>query len=351
MITVFNFHLKWRALMDRAISFWMVIPMFYLQFIYGVKIRVTGDPIEADEPAIIIMNHRTRLDWLYFKLALWRVNPWLMTTYRIALKELVKHVPGIGFGMQFMQYIFLKRDMNVDFPRMDKAIEYYSESKQSYQVLMFPEGTDKTSYTTRKSNEYAQRNGLLELKHVLYPRTNGFIHLLNKMKQHNYISYIYDVTVAYPKDVVQNETDLVLKGKVSSTIHYDVKKIPISDLPTSELDLNKWLLDVWFEKEQKLNQYYSELVKNRRRFKPSGKARTWIKDNWFQNFVKIFGFFFWVSVVGIWCYHMTFLIFVRIQFLWLLSNYAYIYIRYGGIDQLIYQRWEQWASRNKVHVI
>uniref|UniRef100_A0A914E9D8 Phospholipid/glycerol acyltransferase domain-containing protein n=1 Tax=Acrobeloides nanus TaxID=290746 RepID=A0A914E9D8_9BILA len=134
MITVFNFHLKWRALMDRAISFWMVIPMFYLQFVYGVKIRVTGDSIEADEPAIIIMNHRTRLDWLYFKLALWRVNPWLMTTYRIALKELVKHVPGIGFGMQFMQYIFLKRDMNVDFPRMDKAIEYYSESKQNYQV-------------------------------------------------------------------------------------------------------------------------------------------------------------------------------------------------------------------------
>jgi hypothetical protein len=27
MITIFNFHLKWRALMDRAISFWMVIPM------------------------------------------------------------------------------------------------------------------------------------------------------------------------------------------------------------------------------------------------------------------------------------------------------------------------------------
>lgn len=63
---------------------------------YGIKVRTSGDRIEYDQPAIVIMNHRTRLDWLYFWLALWRMNPWLMTTNKIALKELLKHVPGAG---------------------------------------------------------------------------------------------------------------------------------------------------------------------------------------------------------------------------------------------------------------
>lgn len=58
--------------------------------------RASGDRIEYDQPAIVIMNHRTRLDWLYFWLALWRMNPWLMTSNKIALKELLKHVPGAG---------------------------------------------------------------------------------------------------------------------------------------------------------------------------------------------------------------------------------------------------------------
>lgn len=99
-----------------------------------MKVRVTGDIIDGETPAIIIMNHRTRLDWLYFKLALWRMNPWLMTTYRIALKELLRHAPGTGFGMQAMEYIFLRRDVKVDFPRITRAIEYYADMKQSYQV-------------------------------------------------------------------------------------------------------------------------------------------------------------------------------------------------------------------------
>lgn len=48
---------------------------------------------------------------------------------------------------------------------------------------MFPEGTDKTAFTTRRSNEYAKKNNLPELRNLLYPRIAGFIHLVNKMKQ------------------------------------------------------------------------------------------------------------------------------------------------------------------------
>jgi lysocardiolipin and lysophospholipid acyltransferase len=93
------------------------------------------------------------------------------------------------------QFIFLERNIVVDSSRFSEAINYYSDMGRPYQVrhrvarrilllqlLLFPEGTDKSPWTTAKSEEYARRNGLHPLRHVIYPRSTGFIHLLNKMR-------------------------------------------------------------------------------------------------------------------------------------------------------------------------
>jgi hypothetical protein len=58
----------------------------------------------------------------------------------------------------------------------------------------------------------------------------------------------------------------------------------------------------------------------------------------------VFGFVFWVSVVSVWLFHMTFLMFVRIGFIYLLANYAMIYGIYGGVDELVLRRWELWNA-------
>lgn len=65
-------------------------------FLFDVKVRVTGDLIHRDKPALIIMNHRTRLDWLFFWNALYRMDPWLLTTEKISLKAGLKQIPGAG---------------------------------------------------------------------------------------------------------------------------------------------------------------------------------------------------------------------------------------------------------------
>ena len=52
-----------------------------------------------------------------------------------------------------------------------------------FQILLFPEGTDKSAYTTMKSNEYAKKNGLKDLSYVLYPRSAGLACLINKMRE------------------------------------------------------------------------------------------------------------------------------------------------------------------------
>lgn len=44
---------------------------------------------------------------------------------------------GLGFGMQASQYIFLRRDVDVDLKRMSRAVDYYSAMGRPYQVQIF----------------------------------------------------------------------------------------------------------------------------------------------------------------------------------------------------------------------
>ncbi|CAJ0581888.1 unnamed protein product, partial [Mesorhabditis spiculigera] len=217
--------------MDRAVSFWMTIPMCFLEFLFGVTIRVSGDEIELDKPAMIVMNHRTRLDWMYIWSALYQMNPWLITSNKISMKKELKYLPGAGFGMAANQFVFLERNIEKDRQSVENAIEYYADSGNSYQILLFPEGTDKTDWTTAKSNSYAKKNGLAQLEYLLYPRIAGFYHLLNKMRQEDYITYIYDITIAYPYNTVQTEVHLIGKGDAPKEVHFHIQKIPISDIP------------------------------------------------------------------------------------------------------------------------
>ncbi|CAI5450875.1 unnamed protein product [Caenorhabditis angaria] len=116
-------------------NFMKVIPAFgcknvlifsgLLEYLMGVRVRVSGDEIEFGRPALIIMNHRTRLDWMYMWCALYQVNPWLITTNKISLKAQLKKLPGAGFGMAAAQFVFLERNAEVDRKSFDDAIDYF----------------------------------------------------------------------------------------------------------------------------------------------------------------------------------------------------------------------------------
>ncbi|VDN54588.1 unnamed protein product [Dracunculus medinensis] len=245
-LLLFNAHKRWRIIADRAIAFWFFIPTTILQYFFGTSFKITGDPIEIDKPALVLMNHRTRLDWMYYWGALLKMNPWLLVSSKIALKAELKYLPGAGVGMAGNQFIFLKRNMNEDKIALDKAIDYFANIGYDYQILFFPEGTDKSERTTKKSNDYAKKNGLPELKYVIYPRSAGLVHLIRRMREHNYISCIYNVTVAYPENTVQSEIDLVLKGIAPSKVHFNIERIDRTSIPRQESDIAKWINEYGF---------------------------------------------------------------------------------------------------------
>ena len=70
----------------------------------GVKIRVTGDLIRPKERSLIIMNHRTRLDWMFFWSVVLRESS--LSAEKIVLKSPLKRIPGAGFCKQKLIFFF-----------------------------------------------------------------------------------------------------------------------------------------------------------------------------------------------------------------------------------------------------
>lgn len=76
-----------------------------MEFLFGMKCIVTGDPIICEEPSLIIMNHRTRLDWLFLWSALFKIDPVLLTKEKIVLKSDLKRYPGPSELFKYKVYL------------------------------------------------------------------------------------------------------------------------------------------------------------------------------------------------------------------------------------------------------
>ena len=77
------------------------ISLFYYYFqslleqFVNIRIVVTGDEIRGGEGSLLLLNHRTRMDWLY----LWPVMARQavgLTGIKIVLKSMLKSIPGAG---------------------------------------------------------------------------------------------------------------------------------------------------------------------------------------------------------------------------------------------------------------
>jgi lysocardiolipin and lysophospholipid acyltransferase len=329
-----------RFVCDRFVGYWLTFPASMLNFIFGVKFHVTGDLIEHSKPSLIIMNHRTRLDWMFFWNALYKMNPWLLTTEKISLKAGLKSIPGAGWAMGCGAYIFLNRSYELDQRILGTMIQYYKESLCSYQLLLFPEGTDRGERAARISDEFAKKNGLPKYDYVLHPRTTGFNFILNEMRKHDYIDAIYDVTVAYPDKIVPSEIDLITKGILPKNVHFDIKKYTLSDILTNEqketfhrdpIDASQWLLNLWKEKEARLKKFYST-TPERRKLVPSGKGYAWPVET--TGIGYYLAFFFWIITSALWIYFTLTIFWIKWYILFAISFYLYAQKYHGGAEFL-----------------
>ncbi|XP_072356480.1 lysocardiolipin acyltransferase 1 isoform X1 [Scyliorhinus torazame] len=243
----------YRWITDRIVAVWLTLPVALLEMVLGVRVVVTGDGFIPGERTVIIMNHRTRLDWMYLWNCLLRYS--YLRMEKICLKSSLKSIPGFGWAMQVAAFIFVRRNWEEDQEYLSLMLEYLCDIKHPLQLLMFPEGTDLTDFNKARSDEFAAARGLPTYEYVLHPRTNGFSFIVEQLRKGCNLDAIHDVTVAYPYNIPQNERDL-FTGNFPREIHFHIRRYPAAYLPTSVEGLKEWCCLRWQDKEKLLRTYY-----------------------------------------------------------------------------------------------
>nr|XP_014353287.1 PREDICTED: lysocardiolipin acyltransferase 1 isoform X2 [Latimeria chalumnae] len=205
----------YRWITDRIVATWLTLPVALLEMVFGAKVVITGDGFIPGERSVIIMNHRTRLDWMFLWNCLLRYS--YLRLEKICLKSALKSVPGFGWAMQVASFIFIQRKWEEDKRHFEAMLDYFCDIKEPLQLLIFPEGTDLTG---------------------------------------DNLDAIHDITVAYPRNIPQTERHLLM-GSFPKEIHFHVCRYPVATLPTSSEELQNWCQQRWQEKEERLRAFYT----------------------------------------------------------------------------------------------
>ena len=97
--------------------------------------------------------------------------------------------------MQMARFAYICRKWEKDEKRFNEILTYLGNHSLStgspYQMILFPEGTNFTSATKKKSLKYGEANNLKPLNHLLHPRTTGFTYIVQKMRESKFKLQIF----------------------------------------------------------------------------------------------------------------------------------------------------------------
>jgi hypothetical protein len=91
-------------------------------------------------------------------------------------------------------------------------------------------------------------------KHLLYPRTKGFVACVKQLRKAPQVKAVYDVTVAYMEDDKFQKPpsfwQTILRPHLSKKWKFlaHVRRHSMKELPQSDQAIAHWLEDRWLEK-------------------------------------------------------------------------------------------------------
>jgi 1-acyl-sn-glycerol-3-phosphate acyltransferase len=207
-----------------------------------------GDEVPTRENALLICNHQQMPDILFlFSLA---IRKGRLGDTKWFLKSELRWVPGIGWGLHFLDALFVKRDWNLDRDMIDRTFEKFIRLRIPIWLISFVEGTRITPEKLHRSQEFQRTLGVTPFRHVLYPRTKGFVASVQGLRAH--LDAVYDVTLAY-QGGIPRLSDVFL-GRVQS-FHLHLKRYSMTTLPEAEAELSAWLVDRFREKDALLERF------------------------------------------------------------------------------------------------
>lgn len=217
--------------------------------VWGINIHISGDELPMRENVMVIANHQAMTDInSLFRLARRQGR---IGDLKWFVKDVIKYVPGIGWGMIFLDCIFLKRDWKRDRNRLFQQLSRFKREQIPVWTLSFVEGTRLRPHKLESSTNYALSQGWVAHQHLLLPRTKGFCLTVEAMNDH--LDAVYDATIGYIGGIPTLWQ--WCRGDVR-TVGIYVRRFPLSEIPQNEEDLSTWLRERWVEKDQLLDHYY-----------------------------------------------------------------------------------------------
>ncbi|MFV2071682.1 MAG: lysophospholipid acyltransferase family protein [Thermoanaerobaculales bacterium] len=215
----------------------------------GTRIIFSGEDIPDRENALLVANHQQMTDIpAIMKLAHTKFR---LGDLKFFVKKQLKWAPGIGWGMQFLDCLFIDRDWAADHDRIRRTFAKLVDNRVPVWLVSFVEGTRATRTKLEASRDYARSRGCTEMDHVQVPRTKGFVASVHGLRNH--VDAIYDVTIGYTGGVPSLWQ--YTKGLVGE-IHVHVRRFPVETLPETDQGLHEWLLERFVEKDRLLAHFY-----------------------------------------------------------------------------------------------
>ncbi|KAL7718998.1 1-acyl-sn-glycerol-3-phosphate acyltransferase [Entamoeba marina] len=227
--------------------------MFYpIMFYYycGNRIVETGDELEINENALLLLNHTHFYDFLPIVLSAPRCGR--IGAMRFFMKDEIRKIPFVGFGFWLMDNIYLKRSFAEDAPYILETFKRFRNKYYPFWLTIFPEGTRNKPHKLIQSQEFCSQNNLPILKNLLNPRPTGVIVALEQLR--NVVPYVYDITLGYP---IKPSPACCFCFNEGITIHMNIRKIETKDIPKDPEEIKTWLNDIWIEKDELMN-YFKE---------------------------------------------------------------------------------------------
>lgn len=237
-------------ILNRGIGgFWWSTADWISGKLWKIDVVIEGDPLPLRENVVVTANHQMMSDiTTLFRLASQQKR---IGDLKWFVKDALKYVPGLGWGMIFLDCIFVKRNWKKDQARLRRQLSRFEADQIPIWTLSFVEGTRLRPHKLEASREYAQSLNVEPHQHLLLPRTKGFCLTIDAL--HTHLDAVYDATIGY----VDGLPTLWqwCRGDVQK-VHLHVRRFPIADLPTDPQDLAQWLKDRWYEKDALLDHYY-----------------------------------------------------------------------------------------------
>lgn len=228
---------------------WWGLCVTFSESLNGTKLILTGDDVPSHENALIVLNHQSMTD-IPVVLAFARRKERL-GDLKWFVKDIAKYVPGIGWGMLFLDCLFIKRNWTDDRHYILKVFERILKYSIPIWLISFVEGTRLTPAKLARSRRYAEEKGIVPLQHVLMPRTKGFTASVRALEGH--LNAVYDLTIGYVEGVPTLWQ--WIRGDVRE-VHVHVRHYPVNQLSRDDESLSRWLLQIFREKDDLLDGYY-----------------------------------------------------------------------------------------------